>query len=132
MLLLDVMTGRHYMEVRCLVICNVFADSIVFKQEIYFSFLRMVRVELGVKNCSFFVDVINGWPLVIIEFLWLDIHVFINQLEKKITEHMTKNNYTNFIKFLEITSISKQKIQKPQENETQVFQKNMYEMQTYI
>ena len=46
---------------------------------------------------------------------------------------MTKNNYTNFIKFLEITSISKQKTQKPQENETQVlYFTSMYEMQTYI
>ena len=40
-------------------ICHVFADSIVFKQWIYCSFLWMVGVG-GSKNWSFFVDVING------------------------------------------------------------------------
>ena len=46
--------GRGSLE-----ICHVFADFIVFKHEIYCSFLRMVGVGRS-KNWSLFVNVING------------------------------------------------------------------------
>ena len=44
---------RKKVEVRSLKICHVFADSIVFKQQICCSFLRM-GVELEVTKLVFF------------------------------------------------------------------------------
>ena len=43
-------------------ICHMPADSFVFKQNIYFSFLRIKEVG-GSQNESFFVAFINVWPL---------------------------------------------------------------------
>ena len=46
-------------------ICHVFADSIVFEQLTYCSFLCR-QSGWGSRNWSFFVDVINGQPLILV------------------------------------------------------------------
>ena len=43
-------------------ICHVFSDSIVFKQLIYCSFLKIAGVRAA-KKLIIFIDVRNGWPL---------------------------------------------------------------------